>query len=88
LEEGAILNGETTSEITAKGRTSGAFRCLNCFERISPPKGAKTYECPYCSFEWRISWPMPDLPRIRGPVWEVNRRLAEEAISKKGKGKK
>ncbi|NWF78279.1 MAG: hypothetical protein HXY36_06810 [Chloroflexi bacterium] len=82
------MNQETTSESIAKGRTLGAFRCLNCFVRISPPKGATTYKCPHCGFEWRVSWPLPDLPRIRGPVWEVNRRLAEEAIAKKKKGKK
>jgi len=81
------LNRETTTETVAKGRTFGAFRCLNCFERISPSKGAKTYKCPHCSFEWRVSWPLPDFPRIRGPVWDVNRRLAEEATAKKKRGK-
>lgn len=79
------MSEETTAETTAKGRTSGAFRCLNCFTRISPPKGVTTYKCPSCGFEWRVSWPRPNLPRIRGPVWEVNRRLAEEAMVKKGK---
>jgi len=76
------LNGQTSSETVAKGRTYGAFRCLNCFERISPPEAAKTYKCPHCSYEWRVSWPLPDFPRIRGPVWDVNRRLAEEATAK------
>ena len=79
------MNEETTAEITARGRTTGAFRCLNCFERISPPKEATTYECPHCSFEWRISWPNPDTPRIRGPVWDVNERLIEEAMKKEGR---
>ena len=74
----------STMESVAQGRTAGAFRCLNCFERISPPAGAQTYKCPHCSFEWRISWPSPDLPRIRGPVWDVNRKLAEKEVSKKG----
>jgi DNA-directed RNA polymerase subunit RPC12/RpoP len=78
----------TTAEITAKGRTTGAVRCMNCMERIRPPLGAKTFKCPHCSFEWRISWPLPKFPRIRGPVWDVNRRLTEEAMSKKRKGKK
>ncbi len=82
------MNEETTAEITAKGRTLGAFRCLNCFERVSPPQGAKTYKCPHCGFEWRVFWINPTVPRIRGPVWEANRQLAEEATSKKGKGKK
>ena len=82
------MNGETTSETTAKGRTSEAFRCLNCFARISIPKGAKTCKCPYCSFEWRVSWPLPNQPRVRGPVWEVNRRLTEESIIKEQKRRK
>ncbi len=74
---------ETTAETTARGRTSGAVRCLNCFERIVPPSEAKTYKCPNCGYEWRISWPYPNFPRIRGPVWEVNRILAEEEVTKK-----
>ena len=78
----------TTTESVAQGRSTGAFRCLNCFERISPPPGAKTYKCPHCSFEWRVSWVSPEIPRIRGPVWEVNRRLAEEEGQKKQNGSK
>ena len=79
------MNGETTAEITAKGRSSGLVRCMNCMERIRPPEKAKTYKCPHCGFEWRISWLWPDFPRIRGPVWDVNRRLTEEVVSKRGK---
>jgi hypothetical protein len=29
--------------------------------------------------EFRVSWIRPDFPRIRGPVWNTNRKLAEEA---------
>lgn len=79
---------ETTAETLAKGRTLGTFRCLNCFARITAFSGAKTCKCPNCGFEWRLFWLDPEFPRIRGPVWAVNRRLAEEATSKKGKGKK
>lgn len=79
---------QTTMESTVAGRTYGEFRCLNCFVRLSPPHGAQTYKCPHCGFEWRVWWISPDQPRIRGPVWEVNKRLAEEAASKKGKGGK
>ncbi len=82
------MNRETASETVARGRTYGEVRCLNCFVRISPPHGAKEYKCPHCSFEWRVSWPLPNFPRIRGPVWEVNRRLAEEATTKKKGSKK
>lgn len=79
---------ETTSERTARGRTHGAFRCLNCFERIVPPEKAEVYKCPQCGFEWRVSWPSPTIPRIRGPVWETNRRLTDEIMAKeKGQGK-
>jgi DNA-directed RNA polymerase subunit RPC12/RpoP len=87
MKEEAALEEETAStmESLAKGRSIGVFRCLNCFERVSPPRGAKTYKCPRCSFEWRVFWVSPDMPRIRGPVWEVNRRLAEEATNKKGR---
>lgn len=78
------MEEDTTStvESLARGRSIGAFRCLNCFERVSPPVGTKTYKCPHCSFEWRVFWVSPDIPRIRGPVWEVNRRLAGEAKNK------
>ena len=82
---GAYGFRETRAEATSTGRTSGAVRCLNCFERIVPPNGAKTYKCPHCSYEWRISWPYPNFPRIRGQVWDVNRKLAEEEVSMKGR---
>ena len=82
------MSEETQAEITAKGRSVGLVRCMNCMERIAPPRGAKTCKCPHCGFEWRMSWPSPDLPRIRGPVWDVNRRLTEEAIAKRKAEKK
>ena len=83
-----VQDAQTSSESLVKGRSIGAFRCLNCFERISPSIGAKTYKCPHCSFEWRIFWINEDVPRIRGPVWDVNRKLSEEAMKKKTKGGK
>ncbi len=79
---------ETTMESVAKGRSVGAIRCLNCFARLSPPPAATTIKCPKCSFEFRLWWVNPQVPRIRGPVWDVNRRLAEEAVSKKEGRKK
>ena len=79
---------DTTMETVAKGRTIGAIRCLNCFERLSPPPGATAIKCPSCKFEWRIWWVNPKVPRIRGPVWDVDRKLAEDAVSKEEGRKK
>jgi hypothetical protein len=74
---------ETTMEQTARGRTTGALRCMNCYERLVPPPAAKTLKCPHCSYEWRIYWISPEFPRIRGPVWEVNKQITENALQKK-----
>ena len=79
---------ETTMHSLMKTRSMGNVRCLQCFERISFPSGAKQAACPKCGFEWRLSWNMgPDFPRIRGPVWETDRKLTED-IMKKGKKEK
>ncbi|MFC1945731.1 hypothetical protein ACFLW1_00870 [Chloroflexota bacterium] len=83
-----MQGGETTSESTVKGRTIGAFRCLNCFNRVSPPAGAKEYKCPHCNYEWRVAWVNANVPRIRGPVWDVDKKMADEEYSKMGKGGK
>jgi predicted RNA-binding Zn-ribbon protein involved in translation (DUF1610 family) len=53
-----------------KSPRAGEVRCLNCFERIYPPKGAERFTCPGCAMEWRISWASPQIPKIRGPVWD------------------
>ncbi len=79
---------ETTMEATAKGRTIGEVRCLNCYKRLAPKQGDKTLKCPYCQHEWRLYWIDPDLPRIRGPVWEVNRKISDEAMQKRQGGAK
>ncbi len=78
--------GSTMGKL-AKDRSMGTVRCLQCFERIVLPSGAKTYKCPKCGYEWRLFWIAPDFPRIRGPVWDTNRRLAEEALEEQ-EGKK
>ncbi len=79
---------ETTMHSLMKTRSMGSVRCLQCFERISFPSGAKQAACPKCGFEWRLSWNMgPDFPRIRGPVWETDRKLTEQMM-KKGKKEK
>lgn len=77
---------KSTMGSLAKDRSMGVVRCLQCFERITFPSGAKTAKCPKCGYEWRLSWAIgPDFPRIRGPVWETNRRLADEAEKQGGK---
>lgn len=79
---------DSTMHSLSKDRSLGALRCLQCFERISFPSGAQTAKCPKCGFEWRLSWTMgPDFPRIRGPVWEANRRLTDEIMKKEQKDK-
>jgi hypothetical protein len=35
-----------------------------------------------------VSWIKSGVPRIRGPVWDVNKKLAEEALERKMKEEK
>ena len=85
---------KSTAESLRATRTYGKFRCHNptCMERLEPKKGDKTIKCPTCGMEFRVHWVNPTLPRIRGPVWDVNKKVAEEAFNKKmqekGKGGK
>ena len=75
------------AESLRKTRTYGKFRCHNpsCMGRIQPKSGAKHAKCPECGMEFRVAWIRPDFPRIRGPVWDVNRKLAEQALAEKEK---
>ncbi len=75
----------STAESLRKTRTFGKVRCHNpsCMGRLQPPAGANHVKCPTCGMEYRLVWVRPDLPRIRGPVWDVNRRIAEETFAKK-----
>lgn len=58
---------------TASGywRPERSVRCSSCQERVTVPQGAETFECPYCGMKYRISWPAPDQPRVRGAVWDI-----------------
>jgi DNA-directed RNA polymerase subunit RPC12/RpoP len=60
-------------EKTASGywRPVRSVRCSSCQERVTVPKGASTFECPWCGMRYRISWPTPDQPRVRGAVWDA-----------------
>ena len=76
---------QSTSEGLRKTRTYGKFRCHNpsCMGRLQPGAGEAKVECPECGMQFRVAWIRPDFPRIRGPVWDVNRKLAEEALKKR-----
>ncbi|MBN1627514.1 MAG: hypothetical protein JW944_13405 [Deltaproteobacteria bacterium] len=84
-----VSEGKSTAESLRETRTYGKFRCHNpsCMERLEPKKGDKTIKCPTCGMEYRIAWVKEGFPRIRGPVWEVNRKVADEAFAKKMKEK-
>jgi len=75
----------SAAESLRKTRTYGKFRCHNpsCMGRLEPAAGEKHVKCGVCGMEFRVHWIKPDFPRIRGPVWDVNRKLAEEAVAKK-----
>ncbi len=75
----------STSESLRATRTYGKFRCHNpsCMGRLEPAPGQGQVKCPECGMEFRVAWIRPDFPRIRGPVWDVNRKLADEAFRKK-----
>jgi len=75
----------SSAEMLRKTRTFGKVRCHNpsCMERLEPSPGATQIKCATCGMEYRIYWVRPDLPRIRGPVWEVNRKIAAEALNRK-----
>jgi hypothetical protein len=75
----------STAEGLRATRTYGKFRCHNptCMGRLEPKPGDKTIKCPVCGMEFRVAWVKSGFPRIRGPVWDVNRKIAEEALAKK-----
>jgi hypothetical protein len=77
--------GLSTAESLRKTRTYGKVRCHNptCMERLEPRKGDKTIKCPRCGMEFRLVWVKEGFPRIRGPVWDTNRIIAEEELSRK-----
>ncbi len=82
--------GLSTAEVLRKTRTYGQVRCHNpsCMGRLQPQPGVDRVKCPLCGMEFRVAWIKPDFPRIRGPVWDVNQRIAEEAYQRKMKEEK
>ena len=75
----------SSAESLRKTRTYGKVRCHNpsCMERLEPSPGDAHIKCATCGMEYRLVWVRRDLPRIRGPVWDVNRKIAAEALEKK-----
>jgi ribosomal protein L37AE/L43A len=69
---------------SVKARTKGQFRCLYCFTRVSPSKGAKVFTCEKCGYSWRIWWFGPEDPRIRGPVWDDYEKRTQKIMDKEG----
>jgi len=76
---------QSAAESLRKTRTFGKVRCHNpsCMGRIQPEPGAKHAKCPTCGMEYRLFWVNPTLPRIRGPVWDVNREIAAKTFAEK-----
>ena len=72
----------SSAESLRKTRTFGKVRCHNpgCMGRIQPEAGAEHVKCPTCGMEYRLVWVNPTLPRIRGPVWDINRKIAEQTM--------
>lgn len=87
---GTDKDGLSTAESLRTTRTYGQVRCHNpsCMGRISPSPKATTVKCERCGLEWRIAWVKDGFPRIRGPVWDVNKRIADEALERKQKEEK
>jgi hypothetical protein len=79
--------GLSTAESLRKTRTYGQVRCHNpsCMGRLEPKPGEKTVKCPKCGMEYRVAWVKEGFPRIRGPVWDVDKKLADEAFERKMK---
>ncbi len=76
---------QSSAESLRKTRTFGKVRCHNpsCMGRIQPEPGARHVKCPTCGMEYRLFWVNPALPRIRGPVWDVNRDIASKTFAEK-----
>jgi len=87
---GTEKEGLSTAESLRTTRTYGQVRCHNpsCMGRLQPEPRATTVKCSRCGLEWRVAWVKDGFPRIRGPVWDVNKRIAEEALARKMKEEK
>jgi hypothetical protein len=77
---------DSVAESLRKTRSFGKIRCHNpsCMKRMEPANGDERVTCAICGMEYRIYWIGENLPRIRGPVWETNSKLAAQKLSEKG----
>ncbi len=77
----------STAESLRSTRTYGQVRCHNpsCMGRLQPEPNANHVKCPRCGMEYRVAWVKSGFPRIRGPVWDVDKKLADEAFERKMK---
>jgi hypothetical protein len=77
--------GLSTAESLRATRTLGKVRCHNpsCMGRLDPKPGEPTVKCAVCGMEWRIFWIKAGFPRIKGPVWDVNTKIAAETLERK-----
>lgn len=75
----------SASQSLRSTRTYGKVRCHNpsCMDRLTPGSDARQITCPTCGMTFRLFWVTPELPRIKGPVWDINRKLAEDMLAKK-----
>ncbi len=75
-------NKSSAADSLRKTRSFGKIRCHNpsCMKRMEPAPNDDRAKCTICGMEYRIYWLGPDLPRIRGPVWDVNRKLAAKKL--------
>jgi len=83
----AIDSGHNSAaDSLQKTRSFGKIRCHNpsCMQRMQPAYGDDRATCASCGMAYRIYWLGPDLPRIRGPVWETNRKLAAHKLDELG----
>jgi LSD1 subclass zinc finger protein len=49
-----------------EARNENVVRCKACITRFKVEPGAESAKCPECETEWRISWPDPHTPYVRG----------------------
>ncbi|MBW1824764.1 MAG: hypothetical protein JRI87_09390, partial [Deltaproteobacteria bacterium] len=52
--------------MSSSGKAEMKVRCKNCIKRFEVKPKVTEATCPHCGMKYRMSWPKPDLPYIRG----------------------